>query len=68
MPPQDRTLLTDEALDQFARRWFADVRAEHPEPRLSSQQRDAAGEVGAGALDWLFSDDDGAVAGADGGD
>ncbi|TXN66380.1 hypothetical protein [Methylobacterium sp. WL6] len=68
MPLHDRTLLTDKALDQFARRWLADVRAERPEPRLSSQQRDAAGEVGARALDWLFSDDDSDAAGADGGD
>jgi hypothetical protein len=68
MPPHDRTLLTDEALDQLARLWFADVRAEHPEPRLSGQQRDAAGEVGARALDWLFGGSDSDTAGDDGGD
>ena len=68
MSPQDRTLLTNEALDQLARRWFADIRAEHPELRMSDPQRNAAGAVGAGALDWLFGDDDGDAAGDVGGD
>jgi hypothetical protein len=63
MPLHDRRLLTDEVLDQLARRWFADVRAEHPEPRLSGQQRDAACEVGSGALNWLFGGSDSDTAG-----
>ncbi|TXM92237.1 hypothetical protein FV223_12520 [Methylobacterium sp. WL116] len=68
MPAQSGPLLTDTALDQLARRWFAEVQAEHPEPRVSDPQRDAAGEVGAGALDWLFGGSDSDAAGDDGGD
>ena len=68
MPHRSGPLLTNDALDQLARRWFADVRGEHPETRVSDPQRDAAGDIGAGALDWLFGDSDNDAAGDDGGD
>lgn len=68
MPHQSGPLLSDNALDQLARRWFAEVRAEHPEKRMGDPQRNAADEVGAGALDWLFCDGDGDTAGDNDGD
>ncbi|MCJ2109133.1 hypothetical protein MKK70_27935 [Methylobacterium sp. E-041] len=67
MPHQSGPLLTDNALDALARRWFAEVWAEHAETRMNELQRDVAGDVGAGALDWLFGDSDSDTAGDDGG-
>ncbi|RYY05729.1 MAG: hypothetical protein EON55_25175 [Alphaproteobacteria bacterium] len=68
MPHPSGPLLSDTALDQLARRWFAEVRADHPETRVNDPEQNAAGEVGAGALNWLFGNSDDDTAGDVGGD
>jgi hypothetical protein len=68
MPGRDGPKLTDEALDQLARAWFAEVRAQHPEKPVSRPSGDATGDTGTDLLNWLIDASDGADAGDYGGD
>ena len=61
MPQQSGPLLTDNALDQLARRWLADVRAEQPNEFEGRSCGDMA-SYGT-LLDWLLDADDDAAAG-----
>ncbi|TXN17282.1 hypothetical protein FV219_00620 [Methylobacterium sp. WL122] len=61
MPHQSGPLLTNEALDQLARRWLAGVQAEQPKVSASQSRGDVA-SYGT-LLDWLLDADDDAVAG-----
>lgn len=58
MPAGRERVLSDEALDQLARAWFAEVRAQHPEKPESKPSGDATGDVGADLLNWLLDASD----------
>jgi hypothetical protein len=61
MPQQSGPLLTDNTLDQLARRWLADVRAEQLK-EFEGRSRGDMASYGT-LLDWLLDADDDAAAG-----
>lgn len=61
MPHRSGPLLTNEALDQLARRWLAGVQEEQPKVSESQSRGDVA-SYGT-LLDWLLDADDDAAVG-----